>query len=89
MSKDHESKDHGHHGHHAEHGSHRQYEEEKAKKRGLHKDWRAWAVVLLMVALIGGYLATMDEALSPIREPGPKPAGSGPAAMPADAPAAP
>ncbi len=87
MSKDHGSKDHGHHGHHDEHGNQRQYEAEKAKKRALHKDWRAWVVVLLMLAGIGAYVASFDEAFSPIREPGTKP-GPG-AAMPADAPAAP
>jgi hypothetical protein len=86
VSKDHGSKDHGHHGHHDEHGSHRQYEEAKAKKRGLHKDWRAWTVVLLMVALIFAYLATLDEARSPVREPNANPNS---APMPADAPVAP
>ena len=68
------SHDHSHqHGHHDQHGSHRQYELEKAKKRALHKDWRTWVVVLLMVGLIGAYLASMDEALSPVKEPGQKP----------------
>ncbi len=84
MSKDHGSKGHGHHG---EHGSHRQYEQEKAKKRGLHKDWRTWVVVLLMLGGMGLYLATMDEALSPVREPGPKGPASTETPMPADAPA--
>ena len=87
MSHDHPSQHHGNHGHHDQHGSHRQYEQAQAKKRGLHKDWRTWVVVLLMVALIGAYLASMDEALSPVKEPGQKPGAATP--MPADAPAAP
>jgi hypothetical protein len=52
------SKDHGHH-HQKLHGS---------TKRGLHKDWRAWLVVLLMIGTIIAYLASMDERNSPVKD---------------------
>jgi hypothetical protein len=81
VSKDHGSKDHGHKGHHDEHGSHRQYEQEQAKKRGLHKDWRTWTVVLLMLAGILTYVATLDLAFLPWSKSGQRTS----APMPADA----
>ena len=46
------SKDHDHHHH-------------QKSKRALHKDWRAWGVVLLMVGLIFAYLASRDEQDAP------------------------
>lgn len=33
--------------------------------RGLHKDWRTWAVIGLMLAAIGTYVFTLDEAIQP------------------------
>jgi len=33
--------------------------------QGLHKDWRAWLVVLLMLAAMAVYLLTIDESLRP------------------------
>ncbi len=76
MSQKHDPKHHDH-----QHGHEHHYDPQKAKERALHKDWRTWAVVLLMVALIFAYLASQDERLSPVRQ------GQGP--MPADAPVAP
>ena len=38
---------------------------DKAPKKGLHKDWHAWAVVILMLLSMVGYLLTMDESLVP------------------------
>jgi hypothetical protein len=35
------------------------------KYRGLHKDWRAWAVVLVMLVGIVAYILSFDEADSP------------------------
>ena len=32
---------------------------------GLHKDWRAWLVIGLMLAAIGTYVLTLDESISP------------------------
>ena len=34
-------------------------------KRGVHKDWRAWVAVVLMLAAIVVYVLTMDESLTP------------------------
>jgi hypothetical protein len=38
----------------------------------LHRDWRLWGVVLLMLVAMGIYLATVDEAVAPGVEPGPE-----------------
>jgi hypothetical protein len=40
-----------------------------ASKKGLHKDWRAWIAVLLMLAAMLAYVMSMDEAIQP-GEPG-------------------
>jgi hypothetical protein len=32
---------------------------------GLHKDWRTWAVIGLMLAAIGTYILTLDDAIQP------------------------
>jgi hypothetical protein len=37
--------------------------------RGLHKDWRTWAVIGLMLAAIGTYVFTLDEAVQPENAP--------------------
>lgn len=51
--------DHGHqHGHHHD-GAHTH------KKRGFHKDWRVWAVVLLMLATMAMYVISFDESHPP------------------------
>lgn len=57
MSKHNE---HGHHGHdHHEHGS------AHPKKRPIHHDWRFWTAIVLMLAAMGAYVGTMDEAMPP------------------------
>lgn len=33
--------------------------------RGLHRNWRAWLVIGLMLAAIGTYVLTLDEAIQP------------------------
>lgn len=50
--------------------------EEKHQKqspwhRNLHKDWRLWAMVALMIALLFYYLATFDLAQNPDATPVP------------------
>ncbi len=60
------SKDHGHY----PHGGDQEHHPKKlhgSTKRGLHKDWRAWLVVLIMIGTIFAYLASMDEANSPVK----------------------
>lgn len=32
---------------------------------GLHKDWRAWLVVALMLAAIATYVLTLDDSVQP------------------------
>jgi hypothetical protein len=64
---------HGHkHGHHG----HGEPQHQKTNK-GLHKDWRSWLVVGLMLAAMLAYVLTMDESLQPGQPPG--------ESMPADA----
>jgi len=43
-----------------------------APKRGIHRDWRLWAVVLLMLVAMGMYVTTVDEAVAPGVAPGPE-----------------
>ncbi len=38
---------------------------EARKNRGLHKDWRTWVVVLLMVGAMGVYVLTLDDSEAP------------------------
>ncbi|MEI7865726.1 MAG: hypothetical protein WCI38_10180 [Chthoniobacterales bacterium] len=64
---------HGHqHGHDQHHHGHN-------KKRPIHKDWRAWTVVLLMLAAMAAYVLSMDESIQPGRPQGEAmPAATGP-----------
>jgi hypothetical protein len=52
----HHDHDHPHHGHDPHHGR---------KSKGLHKDWRTWLVVGLMLAAMLIYVLTLDESLQP------------------------
>ena len=54
------------------HGHPHGHERDKAKHshpterwRGLHKDWRTWAVIGLMLAAICTYVLTLDESVQP------------------------
>jgi hypothetical protein len=38
------------------------------EKKGLHKDWRTWAVVILMLVAMAAYVLTDDEALGSRRQ---------------------
>jgi hypothetical protein len=51
-----------HHGHDKQHHS---------KKQGLHKDWRLWVVVVLMLAAMAMYVLSDDESLQPVGPNGP------------------
>ena len=59
MSKDHS---------HAKSDHHHQH----AAKRGIHRDWRLWAVVLAMLLAMGIYVVTVDEAVAPGVAPAPE-----------------
>lgn len=52
-------------GHHRDHQAHSQAGRPAPDRSGLHKDWRVWLVVGLMLAAMAIYLLTMDEALRP------------------------
>ncbi len=70
------------HEHQHEHHGHQHH-----KRKGIHKDWRAWFVVVLMLAAMVIYVLTQDESIRPgSAAPGqPMPAAAGPPA-PAVAP---
>jgi hypothetical protein len=53
-----------HHGHDREKAAHG-HPTELWRGRGLHKDWRTWAVIALMLAAIGTYVFTLDESVQP------------------------
>ncbi len=63
------------HGHKHAHGSKAgEPSRPKIDLSGLHKDWRTWLVIGLMLAAIGTYVLTMDDSV----QPGP-PAAAAPA----------
>jgi hypothetical protein len=54
------------------HGHSHKHNRDKASRahptelwRGLHKDWRTWAVIILMLAAIGTYVLTLDDSIHP------------------------
>ena len=52
-----------------QHGSdskkHHHEHEQAKKKRPIHHDWRAWVVVILMLAGMLAYVLSNDESLQP------------------------
>jgi ABC-type nickel/cobalt efflux system permease component RcnA len=69
------------------HHHHQAHETEKHKpshpqgpRRGLHKDWRTWLVIGLMLAAMGIYVLSLDDAVQPGgAAPGGNPAAGAPA----------
>ena len=49
------------HDHHANGSKH----EHKSNKRGVHKDWRTWTAVTLMIVAMAAYVLSFDESLQP------------------------
>jgi len=45
---------------------------------GLHKDWRFWVAVGLMIAAIVAYVLSMDESMQPGGNAAPKQPAAGP-----------
>lgn len=43
---------------------------DSASKKSLHKDWRIWAIVILMLGAMGIYVASNDESVAPGIAPG-------------------
>jgi len=52
-----------HHDHHESHHGHHNHQTHP--RRGLHRKWQFWVAVLLMLAAMGAYVASMDESLQP------------------------
>ena len=57
------------------------HQQQSSRNKGLHKDWRVWAVVLLMLAAMAIYVLSDNESLrfgnaKPIK-PAPANAGGG------------
>ena len=52
-----------HHHHHGGSQKHTPRENQKPQRRGIHKDWRLWVAVGLMLAAVLIYVLTLDDAL--------------------------
>lgn len=50
--------------HHHDH-DHKHQHNQPTKDQGLHKDWRTWAVVLMMLAAMAAYVLSGDEEIVP------------------------
>ena len=58
-----------HHDHnHGQHG-HQHGHEHGTKRKKLHHDWRAWAVVVLMLVAMAVYVLSDNEAIRPAGGP--------------------
>jgi hypothetical protein len=57
------------HGHH-DHSSHHNADK---PRRQIHKDWRIWVGVIVMLAALAVYVLTLDERFRPVPAPGPEP----------------
>jgi hypothetical protein len=58
---------------HTHHHLHQQNEKkrwiDKFLQPGLHKDWRTWVVIGLMLAAIGIYVVTLDDSVQSANAP--------------------
>lgn len=50
------------HGHHQEH---QHKHDHHGRKTGIHRDWRFWTAIVLMLVAMGAYILTFDESLEP------------------------
>ena len=53
---------------HAGAGKHAHQHKEKTGIRNLHKDWRTWVAVGLMLAAIAIYVLTLDDSVVPVAQ---------------------
>jgi hypothetical protein len=51
--------------HHRDHHANPREVETRAGRKAVHKDWRLWLVVVLMLLAMLTYVMTMDEAVRP------------------------
>ncbi len=54
----------------------------KSQERKLHRDWRIWAAVILMLACMAIYVLTLDESEVPGGSPGGNPPATNAPAQP-------
>ncbi len=54
---------HPNHSHGSQHDTHQA--QHGQRKPGLHKDWRVWTAVVLMLAAIVAYIMSKDEEIQP------------------------
>jgi hypothetical protein len=47
--------------------SHDKHHKDLKERRPIHKDWRVWIAVVLILAALGAYVLTNDEVLRPGR----------------------
>jgi ABC-type nickel/cobalt efflux system permease component RcnA len=50
---------------HSHSEKHEHYHQDKAGIRNLHKDWRTWVVVGMMLAAMAAYVFSLDESVVP------------------------
>ena len=53
---------------HANAEKHKHQHSEKTGIRNLHKDWRTWVAVGLMLAAIAIYVLTLDDSVVPVAQ---------------------
>ncbi len=56
--------------HHSGSEANREEKREKRRRRQLHKDWRTWLVIAVMLAAIGIYVLTLDDSIQPVPQSG-------------------
>jgi hypothetical protein len=50
------------HSHHHGHQDQKSHGHPTELWRGVHQDWRTWAVIIVMLAAIGTYVFTLDDS---------------------------
>jgi ABC-type nickel/cobalt efflux system permease component RcnA len=69
-----------HHHHQAHETERHKHSHPQGPRRGLHKDWRTWLVIGLMLVAMGIYVLSLDDAVQPGgAAPGGNPAAGAPA----------
>ena len=53
--------------HHPQHA----HPAQMARRKGIHKDWRAWVALIAMLGAIGAYVLTLDDSDADVAPPPP------------------
>jgi hypothetical protein len=64
---------HSHHGDAHPHHRHQGHSHEPRKKGPVHKDWRLWFAVVMMLLAMAVYVLSDDESITPAGEQQPMP----------------